>query len=166
MVISDAVFDSLIANIRGQCWFPNSLLFSLIAGAFMAASNVTYLNVGIYTVPEASRLSGVSKERIRRWLRVYRSNLRRKKYSPLWKPQLPAIDNKVALGFLDLIEVKFVGTFLDRGVSWPMIHKVREKAAALIPTLATRSVYGGFLRTVSESSLRCTRKPEKAACWK
>lgn len=99
----------------------------------MTASNVTYLNVGIYTVPEASKLTGVSKDRIRRWLRGYHSHLRKKNYSALWRPQLPEIDHKVALGFLDLIEVKFVGAFLDRGVSWPMIHKVREKAAELYP---------------------------------
>jgi uncharacterized protein (DUF433 family) len=96
-------------------------------------ASITYLNVGIYSISEASRLTGVSKERIRRWLRGYHSNLRRKDYSPLWKPQLPAIDGKVALGFLDLIEVKFVGAFLDKGVSWPMIHRVREKAAELYP---------------------------------
>lgn len=102
----------------------------------MTASNLTYLNVGIYTVPEASKLTGVSKERIRRWLRGYHSNLRKKNYSRLWKPQLPEIDHKVAIGFLDLIEIKFVGAFLERGVSWPMIHKVREKAAELYPDVS------------------------------
>jgi uncharacterized protein (DUF433 family) len=99
----------------------------------MAEPSISYLNVGIYTVPEASKLTGVSKERIRRWLHGYRSKLRKKRYSALWRPQLPEIDGKIALGFLDLIEVRFVGAFLDRGVSWPMIHKVREKAASIYP---------------------------------
>src|SRR5215470_11866848 len=102
----------------------------------MAASKVTYLNVGIYTVSEASKLTGVSRERIRRWVKGYRSNLRKKRYSALWTPQLPDINNKVALGFLDLIEIKFVGAFLDHGVSWPMIHKVREKAAEIFPDVS------------------------------
>jgi len=102
----------------------------------MTSSKITYLNVGIYTVPEASKLTGVSKDRIRRWLRGYRSHLRKKRYSALWKSQLPEIDNKMALGFLDLIEVMFVGAFLDRGVSWPMIHRVREKAAKLYPEVS------------------------------
>src|SRR5207302_8079845 len=97
----------------------------------MASSKITYLNVGIYTVAEASKLTGVSRDRIRRWLRGYRSTARNKRYSALWSPQLPELDKKVALGFLDLIEIKFVGAFLDCGVSWPMIHKVREKAAEL-----------------------------------
>jgi uncharacterized protein (DUF433 family) len=103
---------------------------------FMTDPNIIYLNVGIYTVPEAAKLTGVSRERIRRWLKGYRSNLRKKSYSPLWQSQLPSIDGKVALGFLDLIEVKFVGAFLDNGVSWPMIHKVREKAAELYPDVS------------------------------
>jgi uncharacterized protein (DUF433 family) len=46
---------------------------------------------------------------------------------------LPILDGKVALGFLDLIEVKFVGRFLDQGVSWAMIHQVRERAGELYP---------------------------------
>lgn len=102
----------------------------------MNSRKLTYFNVGIYTVPEAAKLTGVSKERIRRWLRGYRSILRKRSYSALWKPQLPEIDHKIALGFLDLIEVKFVGAFLDRGVSWPMIHRVREKAAELYPGIS------------------------------
>jgi uncharacterized protein (DUF433 family) len=92
-----------------------------------------YLNTGIYTVNEAWRLTGVSKERIRRWLRGYYSNLRDRNYPPLWKSQLPSLENKVALGFLDLIEVKFVDAFLNEGVSWAVIHKVREKAQKLYP---------------------------------
>ena len=99
----------------------------------MKSSKITYLNTGIYTVAEASRLTGVSKERIRRWLRGYHSNLRKKDYSPLWKSQLPSLEGKVALGFFDLIEIKFVDAFLRVGVSWPIIHKVREKAQELYP---------------------------------
>jgi uncharacterized protein (DUF433 family) len=97
----------------------------------MRGRQTTYLNTGIYTVVEASRLTGVSKERIRRWLRGYHSELRQKNYPPLWESQLPPIENKVALGFLDLIEIKFVDAFLNAGVSWAIIHKVREKAQKL-----------------------------------
>jgi uncharacterized protein (DUF433 family) len=99
----------------------------------MTSERTIYLNTGIYTVAEAARLTGVSKERIRRWLRGYHSKLRQKKYSPLWKSQLPPLDNKIALGFLDLIEAKFVDAFLNKGVTWPVIHKVREKAQELYP---------------------------------
>jgi len=99
----------------------------------MTESKITYLNTGIYTVAEASRITGVSKERIRRWLCGYHSELRQKDYPPLWKSQLPSIKDKVALGFLDLIEVRFVDAFLNAGVSWAIIHRVREKAQQLHP---------------------------------
>jgi uncharacterized protein (DUF433 family) len=111
----------------------NRTPFGFIVHIGMVTSKVTYLNVGIYSVAEASKLTGVSRERIRRWVKGYRSNLRKKRYSALWTPQLPDINDKLALGFLDLIEIKFVGAFLDRGVSWPMIHQAREKAAGLYP---------------------------------
>ncbi len=99
----------------------------------MTGKKITYLNMGIYTVVEASKLTGVSKGCIRRWLGGYRSKPRHKNYSPLWKSQLPSIENKIALGFLDLIEIKFVDAFLNKGVSWAVIHKVREKAQELYP---------------------------------
>jgi len=99
----------------------------------MTASANAYLNLGIYTIPEACRLTGVSKDRLRRWLTGYRSNARKKQYSALWKPQFPGREHKVLLGFLDLVEVKVVSGFLDRGVSWPVIHKVREAAQELYP---------------------------------
>lgn len=122
---------------EGVCPFKSEVAnrqrLAFIVDNSMSASEFDYLGVGIYTVPEASRLAGVSKERIRRWLKGYHSNLRKKDYAPLWRPQLPPVDKKVALGFLDLIEIKFVGEFLRRGVSWPMIHQVREKAAELFP---------------------------------
>jgi uncharacterized protein (DUF433 family) len=100
---------------------------------FMKDGTTTYLNTGIYTVGEAWRLTGISKDRIRRWLRGYHSHLRKKNYPPLWKSQLPSLENKVALGFLDLIEIKFVDAFLNQGVSWAVIHRVREKAQKFYP---------------------------------
>ncbi|SRR5581483_98148 len=95
----------------------------------------TYLNTGIYSVAEASRLTGVSPGRIRRWLRGYRYRSRRKHYAtpPLWPGQIQPIDGTLALGFLDLIEVRFVDAFLKLGVTWTIIHKVRERAAERFP---------------------------------
>ena len=94
-----------------------------------------YLNAGVYAITEASRLTGVSAGRIRRWLRGYRYTSRKKRYSspPLWTGQFRPIENKLALGFLDLIEVKFVDAFLDAGVTWDMIHKARDHAKKWFP---------------------------------
>jgi uncharacterized protein (DUF433 family) len=96
---------------------------------------MAFLNTGIYSVAEAARLTGVSQGRIRRWLRGYRykSRAEDRVSPPLWPGQLEPIDHKLALGFLDLIEVRFVDAFLKSGVSWTIIHKAREMAGARFP---------------------------------
>jgi len=95
--------------------------------------NANFFNTGIYTVPDAARLTGVSTGRIRRWLRGYRYTSRQKAYaSPaLWHGQWEPIGHSLALGFLDLIEIRFVDAFLKAGVSWAMLRKAREKAHAM-----------------------------------
>lgn len=92
--------------------------------------NSNYFNKGIYTVRDAARLSGVSAGRIRRWLRGYRYHSRKKAYAspPLWHGQWEPIDNSLALGFMDLIEIRFVDAFLKAGVSWTTLRQARERA--------------------------------------
>lgn len=92
--------------------------------------NSTYFNTGIYTVRDAARLTSVSTGRIRRWLRGYRYRSRMKAYSspPFWHGQWEPIDHNLALGFLDLIEIRFVDAFLKAGVSWAMLRQARERA--------------------------------------
>lgn len=104
----------------------------------MPEIDTSYLNTGIYSVAEAARLTGVSSGRIRRWLRGYRFKSKTETYSspPLWNGQLEPIDHKLALGFLDLIEVRFVDAFLQKGVTWAMIHKAREKAVERFPAVS------------------------------
>ncbi len=101
----------------------------------MSEATASYLNRGIYSVAEASRYARVSSGRIRRWLKGYRFKSGKKEYAtpPLWRGQYPPIGNKLALGFLDLIEVKFVDAFLKAGVSWDMIHKARDIAGKRFP---------------------------------
>jgi uncharacterized protein (DUF433 family) len=96
-----------------------------------------FLNTGIYTVPEAARLTRVSVGRIRRWLRGYKFRTRKgeQHFSPaLWHGQLKAIDHSHALGFLDLIEIRFVDAFLKKGVSWGIIREAHVRGAKLFNT--------------------------------
>jgi len=90
----------------------------------------TYFNTGIYPVRDAARLTGVSVGRIRRWLRGYRYHWHEKAYAspPVWRGQWQPIDHSVAVGFLDLIEIRFVDAFLKAGVSWSMLREARERA--------------------------------------
>jgi uncharacterized protein (DUF433 family) len=91
----------------------------------MAEPKPTFLNTGIYTIPEAARLTRVSTGRIRRWLRGYRFYSKDKPHhSPaVWTGQLQPIDNTWALGFLDLIEIKCVDSFIKAGVGWTTLRK-------------------------------------------
>ncbi len=87
--------------------------------------------VGIYTVSEASSLTGVSSRAIRRWLWGYRG--KSAQHQPLWTPQIPIVDDVKALGFRDLIEIKFVDHFNKRGhLSLQFIRKIIDHAAELL----------------------------------
>ncbi len=93
------------------------------------------LGVGIYTVPEASRLTRIPADSIRRWLWGYRSRSKRGAASlrdPLWIPQIPIIDHSRALGFRDLIEIQFVAHFKERGISLQSIRKTIGVATQLV----------------------------------
>jgi uncharacterized protein (DUF433 family) len=83
------------------------------------------LNTGIYGVPEAARLTGVSPGRIRRWIKGYdfRTGDERRHSDAVWTGSISTVDGKVALGFLDLMEVRFVDEFLRAGVSWKTMRK-------------------------------------------
>lgn len=92
------------------------------------------LQTGIYTVPEAARLTGVSPWRIRRWLMGYEFRVKRGRHrSPaVWHSQIDPIDHTVALGFLDLLEVRCVDAFISAGVNWKTLCQVHDQAHKLV----------------------------------
>jgi len=50
----------------------------------------------------------------------------------MWRAQLAPIDRSVALGFLDLMEVRFVDAFLKAGLSLATIRKAAKLATELL----------------------------------
>ena len=78
------------------------------------------LGTGIYSVPEASRVTGIHRSRIRRWMRgySYRRSDGHGRSAAIWHGQLEPRGSAFALGFRDLMEVRFVDAFLKAGVSW------------------------------------------------
>jgi uncharacterized protein (DUF433 family) len=94
----------------------------------------TLLGVGIYTIPEAARLTGASGELIRRLLWGYQHKYKGglTYHEPLWTPQIPIVDDTRALGFRDLIEIKFVAHFRQRGISLQSIRKTIDRATELL----------------------------------
>jgi uncharacterized protein (DUF433 family)/DNA-binding transcriptional MerR regulator len=92
------------------------------------------IGVGVYSVPEASRLTGIPPARIRRWLRGYEFNNRgtHRRSAPVWRAQLAPVDETMALGFLDLMEIRFVDGFLKAGLSLAKIRAAAKVATELV----------------------------------
>lgn len=89
------------------------------------------VGIGLYTIREASKLSGADPRSIRRWLFGYSytgADKGRRKSPPLWSGDLAdrEFDHIKALSFLDLMEIRMVRAFRKHGVSW---QKIRDAAA-------------------------------------
>lgn len=82
--------------------------------------------VGLYTVPMASKILGESGIKIRSWIDGYANS----DAKPIIVRQLPPINGRTVLGFLDLIEARFVKHFDRLGLSPQSIRKVAEKLRA------------------------------------
>lgn len=130
----------------------------------MPDTHYDLIGVGLYAIPEAAHLTSVSAARIRRWVkgysRHYGGTLR--SISPVWAADLPEVDGKMALSFLDLMEVRFVNAFLAEGVSWKTLRRVVDEARQMLDTrhpFATRRfVTDG--RTIFAEIGRKTRSPK------
>jgi uncharacterized protein (DUF433 family) len=92
----------------------------------MTVAVSSLVGTGIYTVPDAARLSKVSSRRIRYWLQ--RAESEGSDRPRPWTGQHRPIDDKIVLGFLDLQEVRFVDAFLKAGVSWRVLRRAHEIA--------------------------------------
>jgi len=88
------------------------------------------LGKGIYTIPEASRLSKVGPGKIKRWISGY--EVAGRPYNRVFAPDIPPIDHAYALSFHDLIEVRFINEFRKHGVSWPTIRIAFNKAMEIL----------------------------------
>lgn len=94
------------------------------------------VGLGIYSIPEATRLTGVRAGSIRRWLKGYsfKSSGVRRQSPAVWSGQHAPMGDDFALGFLDLQEVRFVNKFRRLGVSWKTIREVSHRAEELFGT--------------------------------
>jgi uncharacterized protein (DUF433 family) len=92
------------------------------------------LGVGVYTVPEAARLTGIPAPTIRRWVTgyTYTRNGIAHRSPPLWEGQIAPAENSVALGFRDLLEVRFIDFFRNQGVGWKAIKLAADCASDII----------------------------------
>ena len=84
------------------------------------------IGVGLYSIPEASVLTGIPARKIRSWMLGYESGSRSKQ-PPLWNsPVTESIDNTIS--FQDLLEIRFVNAFRQHGVLLPTIRAAVRQA--------------------------------------
>lgn len=93
----------------------------------------TALGLGVYSLSEASRLTGVSTDRLRRWVRGYQyKNRDNTSVSKAVFASDYSNNSVIQLSFLDLIESKVIDAFLKCGVGWREIRRASGTAAELL----------------------------------
>ncbi|HPQ70476.1 MAG TPA: DUF433 domain-containing protein [bacterium] len=97
----------------------------------MKDDEIKYLGVGIYTVSEVSRLTGIPTQRVRRWMAGYHFKYHNEIHSSdsLWQLPIQKGSNDLILTFLDMIELRFVEKLRNEtGMSLQFIRQVYQRA--------------------------------------
>jgi uncharacterized protein (DUF433 family) len=89
----------------------------------MAATGPNLIEVGIYTVGEAAFLVGVSERRVRGWLAGYKD----RSTGPIIHNELGWMDERLALSFRNLMEMRFIAYFEQAGVKYHRIRKIMDE---------------------------------------
>ncbi|MTI11755.1 DUF433 domain-containing protein, partial [Sansalvadorimonas verongulae] len=72
------------------------------------------VGVGLYSIQEASGLTGIPTQKIRRWMYGYKAS-KSGKQPPLWtSPVTESVEDSIS--FQDLLEIRFVYAFRKHGV--------------------------------------------------
>lgn len=101
------------------------------------ATPVIQLGVGIYSRADAARLLVVTPSRLRRWVGGYTYRYERGREHrtgskpPVVRPALPVIDGKIALSFVELMELRVVKAFISRGVSLQQVRAAADLSIRL-----------------------------------
>jgi hypothetical protein len=76
--------------------------------------------IGAYTIPMAFRLIGAQPTKLRSWIDGYSHS----GAEPIIHRQIPRVGKKTVIGFLDLMEARFIRHFQTHGFSPQTIRKV------------------------------------------
>lgn len=92
--------------------------------------DASLLGIGLYSLPEAARLTDVSVSRLRRWLLGYRFRASGEAgwSPPLWTARVPEIQGQIHVGVRDLAEIRIVESLVRAGVSLPTVRRAVERA--------------------------------------
>jgi len=117
------------------------------------------LGVGFYSRAFAAQLLGVNPVRLNRWVTGYtywtrvKGGKTKQKKHPIIKTELPSIDHTLALSFIELMELRVVKAFLERGISLQRVRTAAIRAIDLfnsIHPLASRRVFTGGANIFAE----------------
>ena len=84
------------------------------------------LGHGVYSIPEASQLTGLKPSKVREWFRDRRSGRSRK---PVFLADYEPIGGDYAISFLDLIDLFVAGQLREHGVALQTLRRVYQKMA-------------------------------------
>jgi len=126
----------------------------------------TYYVLGApyYTIAQASRLCGITRYRVSRWLRGYKYSYdvggekRHGEQHSLIERNLD--DDSASISFLELIDLLFVKRFLDRGYSLQKIRKVFDATREYLktPHFASARFYVFGSRTILDENISINEK--------
>jgi len=94
------------------------------------------LGKGIYSLTTAAKILEVNSRKLRRWIDgyTYQKNIHNNPSKPLIKPEFEYNPDEIIISFLDLIELLFIKTFNQHGVSIQKIRKASVTASNLLET--------------------------------
>lgn len=122
--------------------------------------NAIPASLGIYSVADAARLTRVPPRQIRGWLQGYSQRRGKAQAGPVLHRQHPLRQGELALGFLDLLEVAFLGRIVQaaerqgRAPSWKAIRTAAETARRVLNTdhpFAVRRIHTDGRRIFAEA---------------
>lgn len=122
--------------------------------------NAIAASLGIYSVRDAARLTGVPSRQIRGWLLGYSQRKGKAAAAPVLHRQHALREGELALGFLDLLEVAFLGRIVraaesqGHAPSWKAIRTAAETARRVLNTdhpFAVRRIHTDGRRIFAEA---------------
>jgi len=90
-------------------------------------SDIRLIDTGIFTIPVAAELLGVSTSMVRVWVDGHRG-----KQDPIIENELGRVDGKLAISFKNLMELQFVAFFVRAGIKLPVIRSIMQEAREIL----------------------------------
>jgi uncharacterized protein (DUF433 family) len=92
--------------------------------------DLSLVGIGLYSAPEAARLTNIANRKITRWLRGHAIGDRA--YQPLWTSRVEAFEGALYLSFLDLVQLRVAAAFIGEGLSPQKVRRAIMYGAQIL----------------------------------